>query len=211
MVQEQLNAYENMRDRGELREGVALMDSELRRRGFYTEGVKSAVGSGWKQRTQAEKVYAESFLKSSQFSSRSELTTANSLRLYSSFYPHSKEMSIMDLTFLLGRNAKGTSAERRQEPLGRGVSHSPIVARAKRLGIEITSHSDLLKQRNQPLFQFERRTEVPPGFEMINEDFFARKDNKFMVFNGPGVDSWRGTDPETKIAGIADMLLGTLE
>lgn len=38
---------------------------------------------------------------------------------------------------------------------------------------------------------------IPAGFEQINEDLFARKDNKFMVFNGPGVDSF-STNAVTK-------------
>eukprot|EP00594_Rhizosolenia_setigera_P015855 CAMPEP_0178972640 /NCGR_PEP_ID=MMETSP0789-20121207/21161_1 /TAXON_ID=3005 /ORGANISM="Rhizosolenia setigera, Strain CCMP 1694" /LENGTH=88 /DNA_ID=CAMNT_0020660181 /DNA_START=76 /DNA_END=342 /DNA_ORIENTATION=+ len=38
------------------------------------------------------------------------------------------------------------------------------------------------------------------GFEQINEDLYARKENKFMVFNGVGVDTWySGTQPITKI------------
>ena len=84
------------------------------------------------------------------------------------------------------------------------------MTRASRLAIPITSHSELLKSRSQPLFQFEKRQPVPAGFEMINEDMFARKDNKFMVFNGAGVASWKGTKPVTKISGIENMLMGTL-
>jgi hypothetical protein len=84
------------------------------------------------------------------------------------------------------------------------------VSRAAKKGIQIKSHNELEKARSQPLFQFQRKQTVPAGFEMINEDMFSRKDNKFMVFNGPGVDSWTGTKPMTKNSGIEKMLAGTL-
>jgi hypothetical protein len=208
VVHEQFNAYENMRSRGELREGIPLMDAELRRRGFYTDGVKEAVTIGWDRHTTAEKHYSESFLESSPNYKRSDLTTSSSLKLYSSFFSPDKAMTTTDLTFLLGE--KPIDIEARTKPGHVPVANrtSNFVTRAARLGIPITSHSELMK--SQPLFQFERRKAVPAGFEMINEDMFARKDNKFMVLNGAGVDSWHGTAPITKISGIESMLLGTL-
>jgi hypothetical protein len=211
VVQEQFNAYENMRNRGELKEGISLMDAELRRRGFYTGGVKGAVAAGWDRHTTAERHYSESFLESSPTYKRSDLTTASSLKLYASFFPPDKAMETTDLSFILGEKPLGIGT--RTKPGHIDVAHRPssFVTRAARLGVPITSHSDLIKSRNQPLFQFERRKEVPAGFEMINEDMFARKDNKFMVLNGTGVDSWRGTgSPVTKISGIEKMLLGSL-
>lgn len=48
---------------------------------------------------------------------------------------------------------------------------------------------------------------IPAGFEQINEDLFARKDNKFMVFNGAGVDSWKSPpQPVTKTHRGIDIL-----
>lgn len=199
-----------MRKRGELRDGIALMDSELRRRGFYTEGVKAAISNGWSRRLRAEKHYLASFSEPSQRSIRSELSTTNSLQLYSSFYPHHEEITTPDLTFMLGDRADVPHTKTKSEHLDLKQRSSAFVTRAKRLGIPITSHADLMESRSQPLFQFERRKDVPAGFEMINEDFFARKDNKFMVFNGAGVESWKGTEPVTKISGIDNMLKGTL-
>lgn len=186
------------------------MDSELRRRGFYTEGVKNAVSNGWNRRLRAEKHYTESFSEPSQRSIRSELSTTNSLQLYSSFYPHHEEMTTTDLTFILGDRADVPHTKTKPGYVDLQHRSSAFVTRAKRLGIPITSHAELMESRSQPLFQFERRKEVPAGFEMINEDLFARKDNKFMVFNGAGVDSWKGTEPVTKISGIDKMLSGTL-
>lgn len=210
MVHEQLNAYENMRSRGELQEGIPLMDSELRRRGFYTDGVKGAVTAGWDRHTTAEKHYSEAFLESSSSYSRSDLTTASSLKLYSSFFSPDETMTTTDLTFLLGEKPTGVGTRAKPGHVHLAQRSSSFVNRAGRLGVSITSHSDLMKSRSQPLFQSERRKAVPAGFEMINEDMFASKDNKFMVFNGAGVDSWRGTTPITKISGIENMLIGTL-
>eukprot|EP00934_Nitzschia_sp_Nitz4_P008021 Nitzschia sp. Nitz4//scaffold1_size375055//278359//282522//NITZ4_000307-RA/size375055-augustus-gene-0.689-mRNA-1//1//CDS//3329541138//8011//frame0 len=209
VLQEQLNAYEHLRDRGELREGIGQMDAELVRRGFHTDGVKNAVTGAWSRHTLEENLYQESFMDIGRSSTRSDLTTANTFRLYSSFFPPHNEVSMLDKAFCMEREKN-----RDDIPLRRPESaklESALVAKAQRLGIEITSHSELLESRNLPLFQFERAKEVPEGFEMINEDFFARKENKFMVFNGAGVDSWEGTKPVTKISGIASMLMGTLE
>ena len=210
VVQEQFNAYENMRNRGELREGIVLMDHELRRRGFYTEGVKGAISNGWSRRLRAEKHYSESILELSQRSTRSELTTTTSLQLYASFFPHEKEITTTDLSFLLGDKVDAPQTKIKPGYVDLKNRPSTFVARARRLGIPITSHADLLGSRSKPLFQVERKKEVPAGFEMINEDYFARKDNKFMVLNGAAVDSWHGTEPVTKIFGIDKMLSGTL-
>jgi hypothetical protein len=210
VVQEQFNAYEKMRNRGELREGIALMDSELRRRGLYTEGIKGAISSGWNRRVRAEKHYSEASLEPSQRSTRSALSTTSSLHLYSSFFQHDKEMTTTDLTFIVGDKAEVPHTKTKPDHVDLKNRPATFVTRAKRLGVPITSHSDLIDSRNQPLFHFEDRKEVPAGFEMINEDFFARKDNKFMVFNGAGVKSWRGTEPVTKTTGVDEMLRGTL-
>ena len=210
VVQEQFNAYEKMRNRGELREGIALMDAELKRRGLYTDGVKGAISSGWNRRVRAEKHYSELSLPASQQSTRSTLSTANSLQLYTSFFPHDREMTTTDLTFIAGDKAEVPHTKFRSNYTDFKDRPPAFVMRAKRLGIPITSHSELVDSRNQSLFHFSKKKEIPAGFEMINEDFFARKDNKFMVFNGAGVDSWHGTEPVTKISGVDKMLSGTL-
>lgn len=210
MVQEQFNAYEKMRNRGELREGITLMDSELRRRGLYTEGVKGAISSGWNRRVRAEKHYSEAIAEPEHQSTRSGLTTTSSLQMYASFFPHENVVGIQDLSFLAGKKAEVPHTKSRPGYVDLDRRPTSFVTRAKRLGIPITAHADLVKSKSQPLFQFQQIKTVPPGFEMINEDFFARKDNKFMVFNGAGVASWKGTAPVTKISGIDKMLSGTL-
>jgi hypothetical protein len=199
-----------MRNRGELREGIGLMDSELKRRCLYTEGVKGAISSGWNRRVRAEKNYSEAIAEPDHRSTRSGLTTTSSLQMYASFFPHENEISTQDLSFIAADRAEVPQTKTRPGYVDLHNRPTSFVTRAKRLGIPITSHADLMKSKCQPLFHFQQRKGVPPGFEMINEDFFARKENKFMVFNGAGVDSWKGTEPITKTSGIDKMLSGTL-
>lgn len=207
VVFEQLNAYENIRRRGKLKEGVPAMEAELMRRGFYTDGVRETIADGWDQHVASERQYHETCLPGSSKYRRSDLTTTNSLKLYTSFFSPDQAMAVPSLSVLLGETP--TSEERRKP--GRvdlKDRANDFVAKAAEKGISITSHKEL--EKTQPLFSFGRKHTVPAGFEMINEDMFSRKDNKFMVFNGPGVDSWSGNSPVTKISGIERMLAGTL-
>ena len=73
------------------------------------------------------------------------------------------------------------------------------------LKIECTKPSN---RRSTSLFPEEGRPPIPEGFEQINDDMFARKDNRFMVFNGTGLDSWTGSQqPKTKVNGLEDDIL----
>jgi len=213
VVFEQLYAYENMKSRGELQEGIPLMDSELKRRGFYMDGVKETLADDWERHLESEKQYQETCLDDSVKLIRSDLTTTNSLKLYTSFYSPDQAMTATDLIVLLGENLEKAEPKEKvdQTEVLNLDRESQFVERASNKGILITSHDDLSKTRSQPLFQFERRRSVPPGFEKINEDLFSRKENKFMVFNGPGVKSWTGATPVTKISGIEKMLSDALE
>ena len=207
VIHEQFNALDNMRKRGQLREGIPLMDMELRRRGFHTEGMKDAVRWGWDSHMTEEDHYSEVFsINDTTTYKRSDLTTDSSLKLYTSLFPPDKSMATTDLTFITGKKSENKS--KTKAPTHRT---SNFVVKAAKCGIPITSHDDRMTQGSQPLFEVNGLKTVPAGFEMINEDMFARKQNKFMVFNGAGVDSWcTETSPKTKISGIESMLLGTL-
>ena len=212
IVFEQLNAYENIRNRGELQQGIPLMDSELKRRGFYTDGVKETIGDDWERHLESERQYQETCSDAGLKFTRSDLTTTNSLKLYTSFFSPDQAMATTDLTLLLGENVekKDNKGNKGDQTISKLERYPRFVERASQQGISITSHEELSRVRSRPLFQFERRRPVPTGFEMINEDLFSRKENKFMVFNGPGVDSWGGATPVTKISGLEKMLSGAL-
>jgi hypothetical protein len=210
VVFEQLNAYENIRKRGDLQEGIPIMDAELVRRGFHMVGVKDSITNEFERQKIAEKQYHETCLESSSKYRRSDLTTTNSLKLYTSFFSPDEALVTPDLSVLLGETPGDNGKKIKPGRVELKDRTSDFVSKAAKKGVQITSHKELEKARSQPLFQFQRTQTVPAGFEMINEDMLSRKDNKFMVFNGPGVDSWTGTQPVTKLSGIEQMLAGTL-
>lgn len=214
VVHEQFNALDNMRQRGELNEGIPLMDLELKRRGFYTGGVKGAIKSAWDEHITAENHYSEVFSDCSTACLRSDLTTENSMQLYTSLYPPDQPVPMNDLIFVTGKKTieHDKKTKEQSKPLSTPKSGSSFVLKAAKLGISITAHQDRVGSKDRPLFHFKREQAIPVGFEMINEGLFASKKNKFMVFNGAGVDSWRlDTTPVTKSKGVECMLLGTLK
>lgn len=207
VIQEQFNAlHSNPRsvDGG----GMRLVDLELKRRGYHTAGVREAVARGWEKTKVAEAQYAEIVNKPKVACRRSDLTTAASLSLYASFFDDSTALSALNLTYICGerqtRPKSGESDGVNKNEASRKHEQNNFVSKASRLGVCIKSYADIAKEKAPPLFNFERSGEVQSGFEQINEDLFARKDNKFMVFNGAGMDSWNGTEPITKVATLTD-------
>ena len=84
----------------------------------------------------------------------------------------------------------------------RGFDESAFILKAASRGINIRKTSSRSREEEANLSQFSGHP-IPTGFEQINEDLYARKDNKFMVFNGPGVESWVSPpQPVTKTKGI---------
>lgn len=218
VIHEQFNVLDSMRARGDLRGGPSLVDNELKRREVYADGVRESIAVGWKRYINAEQQYAEIVDNSRAQCSRSDITTEKSLELYSSFFDDSTPMSQLDMTYMLGEKSQpveksaalSTSSRRASIDETGEESKLSFAEKANRLGISIPSAADIEKSKSPPLFTFERTGGVPSGFEQINEDLFARKENKFIVLNGAGVDSWKGTLPKTKLQGIEeDVLLGT--
>lgn len=190
-------------------EGPDLVESELRRRGYETAGVKEAVAHAWRDHRNAQRQYTE-IVEGDVGYGRSEMTTAASLRLYSKCSDSSTPLTIADRIFMTGTKPDDL-IKRRSGGLDMGRKQADaFVKKASRLGIPVIPREELAKSAFKPMYTFSRRRILPPGFEQINEDMFARKDNKFMVFNGAGVDSWHGTQPLTKISNAEDMLLQTL-
>jgi hypothetical protein len=190
-------------------EGPGLVESELRRRGYETAGVKEAVSHAWRDHRNAQRQYTE-IVEGNIGYGRSEMTTAESLRLYATYIDSSTPLTVADRIFMTGRKPDDM-IKRRSSGIdqGRKQTHA-FVKKASRLGIPVIPREELAKSAFKPMYSFSRRRALPPGFEQINEDMFARKDNKFMVFNGAGVDSWHGTQPVTKISNAEDLLLQTL-
>lgn len=204
-IQEQFNGFEKLQSGGDFRR---LAEGELKRRGFETAGVKQAVAEGWKNFKVSEKQYTEIVEGTIDNCTRSDLTTADSLKLYTSVFDESTPLTTADRIFLTDRKPDHVPTKIPDSVDSAAPRTDSFVKKAQRLGIPVL-HSEISKARYSPLFKFERRRRVPEGFEQINEDMFARKDNKFMVFNGAGVDSWHGTQPLTKTSHV-DNILKTL-
>ena len=197
-----------MRSRGDLSpEGISLVDMELKRRGLDASGVRDTVAAGWERYNKAEKQYSEVLQAPAATCRRSDLTTPSSLSLYMSVFDEDTQVSIPDLIFMLGRKPAEASNEPAKKPLDYGKKKIPFVETAGSMGVPIVPHDEVMTFKSPPLFHFDRERKVPPGFEQVNEAMFARKDNKFMVFNGPGVDSWKGTEPVTKVSRMEEDLL----
>lgn len=206
-VHEQFNALESMRS-----EGRTVVDSEITRRGLDKTGVKESVTTGWNAFTSAEKQYSEVVDSPVPACRRSDLTTAGSLKLYASMFDESTQLSTADLIFVNGDKPDDEKLPNKPRSQPVPPPPTPFVKKAARLGISITSYEEIAKAKSTPLFPVDQRRSAPLGFEQINEDMFARKDNKFMVFNGAGVATWdnRGPNPVTKIGHVDEVLMSTL-
>mmetsp|Transcript_25508 Transcript_25508/g.36326 ORF Transcript_25508/g.36326 Transcript_25508/m.36326 type:complete len:279 (+) Transcript_25508:1128-1964(+) len=202
IIQEQFNALSNLEDEGNgLQNGMHSVDIELSRRGFCTAGVREAVARGWDRKKSAAKQYAEVLKKSNGLCRRSDLTTESSLELYASYFDDSTPLSDLELTYVVGSLVKENAPKQNRDwsESIQSTNTEDFVKTAADAGYSIRSNSDIQQTKSPPLFTFHRSGDIPAGFEQINEALFARKDNKFMVFNGPGVDSWQGARPITKV------------
>jgi hypothetical protein len=196
---------------------------ELRRHGFDSSGTREAVTAGFNRMAKAEEAYAEILDTRSLGCRRSDLTSEKSMQLYCSFFEESMPVSRLDTTYILGeeKSADSSTAKKRasrstnrhRDGSRKTEELSSFAAKAAELGISISSRTSVLKQpsKEQPsLFSLDVQSVPPAGFEQINEDMFARKDNKFMVFNESGVHTWiehqNGSpaqqQPITKLQGI---------
>ena len=93
----------------------------------------------------------------------------------------------------------------------RNFDEAGFILKAASRGINIRKRSSRSRDREEDninIIKFHgTQRPIPSGFEQINEDLFARKDNKFMVFNGAGVDSWTSPpQPVTKTQRGVDIL-----
>ena len=196
-----------------------LLDT-LKRTNLYSVGVTETFCNGWSQLANAERSYSEILDMSSVGYRRSDLTTESSMKLYSSFFdPTSTSLSQLEQTYATGgRNVMKdpTKPLRRstrpcEEVSGPGkdlkrFDESSFILKAASRGINIRKTDVQSKERIDEL-KFQSDIKIPSGFEQINEDLFARKDNKFMVFNGAGVNSWKNPpQPITKTKMIDPLI-----
>lgn len=138
---------------------------------------------------------------------RSDITTHSSMQLYSSFFDESTPLNQLEQAYTTGQKLPRDPSKplrRSTRPCNKvsgpetdlkSFDESNFILKAASRGINIRKSSS----QTQRLFTYQPQRQIPAGFEQINEDLYARKDNKFMVFNGAGVNSWKSPpQPVTK-------------
>ena len=208
VINEQFNDLDTLKRRGLLPRAdnsLPRVNEELKRREMDTPGVMDAVYGGWKQFAESEDCYREIVSSDSLYHRRSDLTDENSMKLYCSFFDKATTLTDLDIPYMTGGKQVTDKSRRSQlEPEEKSdVSNSQFMKKAQMLGIQIQQNSS--SQLEFPaLFAHDEMQDVPTGFEQINENLYARKDNRFMVFNHAGlVDSWPPKSM-TKVSGIED-------
>lgn len=212
-----------MKQRGELHPSSPnlafdTVEDALKRSNAKAPGVKNQIANGWDGFNRSEEAYREILAKTPLGWKRSDLTTETSLKLYCSFFDESTMLSQSQMTYVLGEELPGRKKDKAtvSYPPQRKKTRGNAFSETKREGYR-NSQSNCEKACRDvdigslfaPVSEYHNR--ICPGFEQINEDLYARKDNKFMVFNGAAVDSWedKGREPLTKLVGIeADFLIG---
>jgi len=198
-IEEQFNPMESATYRT-----TTQIETELNRRGFNAPGVADSIDQRWGSFNKSEQQFSEILSKPTTSCRRSDLTTTESLKQYVSLCDNSTRLATSDIIFLTDRKTKRTAPPVLGQPPPQAV---PFTKRASRMGINIGTHPEGTDNNAHSLFPSHRRRSIPSGFEQINDDLFARKDNKFMVFNGAACDTWHGVDPVTRIMKPNDFFL----
>ena len=185
-------------------------NKELIRNGLGSTGVMDSIASGVRDFDKAQKLYSEVVDGQVTACERSDLTDPASFMLYASKFDDIVKLETADQIFLQANEAK-VGRERRW-PASKLSTTTPIpfVKKAARLGIAIEPYNGKLSDSSPSIVKLDPMHEIPSGFEQINEDLYSRADNKFMVFNGAGVESWSGNHSITKISDPLEILLSTL-
>ena len=185
--------------------------NKLQQSGLDAVGVKESFRSGWDHLGKAEKTFTEINDISAVGYKRSDITTEHSMKLYSSFFDSSSEIRPLEQAYTLGQrlpNDPSKPLRRSTRPCAKvsgpssdlkSFDESKFIMKAAARGIFCKSTANNNEKTDIDVLKFHTRV-IPTGFEQINEGLYARKDNKFMVFNGPGVESFSTkTKTQTRI------------
>jgi hypothetical protein len=190
-----------------------LMET-LKQTDLYTVGVTESLNAGWRHLAKAEKSYTEIIDMSTIGYRRSDITTHSSMKLYSSFFDQTDcVMSQLEQAYAIGERVPSDPIKplrRSTRPCEKISGPDKDLRRFDEAGFIMKAASkgiNIRKKSSKSQVEFHTQRPIPLGFEQINEDLFARKDNKFMVFNGAGVDSWKSPpQPVTKTKKVIDIL-----
>lgn len=201
-IYEQFNAIDSYASSGKDR-----VQRELSRRGLDAAGVAETVASSWDELLKARDLCSQICRRPAVTSLRGELTSESALSMYTSLFHDDTRLSTSDQIFLHG---KRLDEKVNRSFLGEIPPRSSFVRAANRLGISVKPHEEIMKSKEAPLFPNTIHITAPPSFEQINDNLYARVDNKFMVFNGPGVMSWHGTEPITQLSHVGEVFASTM-
>ena len=222
VIYEQFDTLGNVQKRGG--DGLPSVTHDLKRRQMDTPGVMDAVFHGWDRFSAEEKAYAEIMDTSSMSQRRSDFTDSLSLSTYCTFFEHTTPLTDLEKSYLNGTNltskqhtpSTGKSKIRADydDWTKKGPRSGAFAKKAAAMGIPTPFSSSKSSSNHPPknshsLYGTNYNRIIPPGFEQINDDMYARKDNRFMVFNSAGLEAWNGRvpDPKTKVNGIEEDIL----
>jgi hypothetical protein len=205
VIQEQLNILECM-----VSDEQRTTGKDLIRNGLGSAGVLDSIGSCLRDIDNAQTLYSEVVYADETICERSDLTDAASLMLYASYCDDVFKLQTADQIFLNAHDPNTLST--RKWPTSRMSPAAPVpfVKKAARLGISIEPAAGPTTDVCPSVYISHPKHEIPDGFEQINEDMYSRIDNKLMVFNGAGVESWSGNMPVTKISDPLEILRSTV-
>jgi hypothetical protein len=202
-VHEQLNTLDRMKSRGELsgERGLPGVDDFLKRRGMDNPGVMDAIFISWSRFSKSEQIYREISTQSLAGNQRSDFSDEKSLKLYCSHFPSSSQLSAFDMA-LISSSAPAynnhDSSVAVYNTAGVEKRASAFTIKAKQMGYNLLSFNSPTGESTSSLFMDSSKYKIPQGFEQINDDLFARIENKFLVFNAAGLCEWPPV-PVTKI------------
>ena len=196
VVHEQFNALESMKARSEFNiNSFPGVNEELKRRQMDTPGVMESLHHDWNSFAASHDCYKEITRVNGEHHHRSDLTDEKSLKLYCSFFDDSSALTEIEKSYISGTEL----VEKKITPIDDKIlqsndkiddNKSPLLQRAKMMGFPMTNSYDGSSTRFSLFTDKNREKPIPSGFEQINEDLYARKDNRFMVFNDAGVENW---------------------
>jgi len=205
-VHEQFNNLMCMKERGVLQDGLSSLDSTLSSIHMNTPGIKETIGKGWEKLSQSENQFAEVLGDELLKCRRSKLTSDESLRLYASFFDSGTSVSNLEKAYISGQSQIPNDflSNSKVEKLVKAMDDCVICTSGLDNDDEVNLDSHKAKDDDVLPISSHIRRDVRPEFEQINEDLFAKRDNKFIVFNGKGVDCWNGTEPVTRLFSIRE-------
>ena len=169
LVHSQLEVLASAAERGDEEDGKKQMMANLQKNGIEATCMKDLIEQKWEELKDSKGINREILEDGNLKSMRSELTTDEGLSLYCRYHDEESIIADKELQYMLSTGAEEGTNVPPPPPGSAG-------GQGKGGG---------------------RKGYVKDGFEQINDDLFARRANKFMVFNGVGMQDWT-TKPVTK-------------